>query len=528
VTTLSDAPSRKSGSDEDAQATIRRSPGLIAAFVVIGVAGVAFFSYSRSQMWLDEALTVNIARLPLSQLHVALKQDGAPPLYYLLLHFWTAVFGTGNVAARSISGVFMAGAVVAMWFAARRFAGTTAAWIAAALTLASPYAIRYATEARMYSLVMLLVASGIVAFLRAMEKPSTGRLAVVAVLVALFVYTQYWSFYLLAVVIGVLVGVAWRGQQKDAARRVLVAVAIGGLAFLPWVPTFLYQRAHTGTPWGSPVLPGIPIGYTMRDFAGGASGTAADRQEGWLLFFVLVPMLLLGVFARGVDKRRIEIDLHVPRETRVIAFIGSAGLVVALLLNYVAGGAFQSRYSAIVFPFFVLLVARGFTTLRDPRILGGVFGVAIVLGFMGGVRNVITQRTQAGEVAAVLRREAKPGDLVVYCPDQVGPSVHRLTPSGLDEVVYPSFAGPQRVDWVDYKKRLAAADPAAFAREALARAGSHTLWYVSAPGYTTHAGTCEGLSNDFAAARSRLQRTLSDNTIFEKPALQMFPAPTKG
>jgi mannosyltransferase len=527
VTTLSDAPSRKSGSEAETQTTIHRSPWLVAAFVVVGVVGIAFFSYSRSQLWLDEALTVNIARLPLSQLHEALKQDGAPPLYYLLLHFWTAVFGSGNVAARSISGVFMAGAVVPMWFAARRFAGVTGAWIAAALTLASPYAIRYATEARMYSLVMLLVASGIVAFQRALEKPTTGRLAVVAVLVALFVYTQYWSFYLLAVVVGVLVAVAWKGQHKHAARRVLAAVAIGGLAFLPWVPTFLYQRAHTGTPWGEPVLPGIPIGYTLRDFAGGASGTSADRQEGWLLFFVLLPMLLLGVFARGVDKQRIEVDLHVPRETRAIAFIGGAGLVVALSLNYLAGGAFQSRYSAIVFPFFILLVARGFTTLRDPRILGGVLSVAILLGFAGGVRNLVTQRTQAGEVASVLRREAKPGDLVVYCPDQVGPSVHRLTQSGLDQVVYPSFAGPERVDWVDYKKRLAAAHPAEFAREALARAGSHTLWYVSAPGYTTHPGTCEELSDEFAKARPRLQRTLSDNTIFEKPELQMFTASTK-
>src|SRR6185369_227558 len=110
---------------------------------------------------------------------------------------------------------------------ARRFAGVTGAWIAAALTLASPYAIRYATEARMYSLVMLLVASGIVAFQRALEKPSTGRLA----LVALLVYTQYWSFYLLVVVISVLVVVAWRGERRDAARKVLIAVAIGGLAF---------------------------------------------------------------------------------------------------------------------------------------------------------------------------------------------------------------------------------------------------------------------------------------------------------
>jgi hypothetical protein len=498
------------------------------AFVAIGCVGLVFFSYTRSALWLDEALTVNLARLPLSQLQGALKHDGAPPLYYVLLHFWTGVFGSGNVASRSMSGLFMAAAVVATWFAARRFLGTTGAWIAAVVMVANPYAIRYATEARMYSLEILIVASGIVVFQRAMDQPTPGRLALVSLLVALFIYTQYWSFYLLVVVVGLLVWTAWRGRQREAARRVLAAMVVGGLTFVPWLPTFLYQRAHTGTPWGTPVLPGIPFGYTLRDFAGGASGTAADRQEGWLLFFILLPMLILGVFARAMDERRIEIDLHIPRESRVIAFVGGVGLVVALSLNYLAGGAFQSRYSALVFPFFILLVARGFTTLRDTRILAGLLALTVLLGFAGGVRNLVTQRTQAGEVASVIRNEAKPGDLVVYCPDQIGPSVHRLVQPGLDEVVYPSFAGPERVDWVDYKKRLAAADPARFARSALARAGAHTLWYVSAPGYITHVGICEAISDHFASARPRVPRTLSDGKIFEEPELQMFPASTKG
>ncbi len=500
---------------------------MVGALVAIGCSGAVFFFYTRSALWLDEALTVNIARLPLSQLHGALKQDGAPPLYYLLLHFWTAVFGTGDVASRALSGGFMSAAVVATWFAARRFVGPSGAWLAAVVMVANPYAIRYATEARMYSLVIFLVATGITAFQRALERPTLDRLAVVAALVALVMYTQYWSFYLLVVVFGVVAFAAWRGERKDAARRLLLAMVIGALAFLPWVPTFLYQRAHTGTPWGEPTLPGIPFGYTLRDFAGGTSGTSADRQEGWVLLFLLLPMLMLGTFGRAIDERRVEIDLHVPREPRLFAFVGGVGLLVALTLNDVAGGAFQSRYSAIVFPFFVLLVARGFTMLRDTRILAAFLGVVVLFGFVGGVRNLSTQRTQAPEVAAVLRREAKPGDLVVYCPDQVGPAVHRLVQPGLDEVVYPSFAGPARVDWVDYKKKLAAANPAMFARDALARAGTHTLWYVSAPGYITHVGTCEALSDQFAAARARVQRSVSKDKIFEKPALQMFPAQNK-
>jgi mannosyltransferase len=339
VTALSDAPARDSELPSFDSARLH-------AVAIAGVVGVLllalfFFLYTRSEMWLDEALSVNVARLPLGDLHEALKHDGAPPLYYLLLHVWTGVFGTGNVAARSLSGLCMAGAVAATWFAARRFAGTTVAWTAVVIMALNPYSIRYATEARMYALELLLVACGTVALQRSLEAPTLGRLAVFAVLVGLLVYTQYWAFYLVLVVGMLLVWLAWRGSQRNAARRSLIALAVGVATFLPWVPTFLYQRAHTGTPWGTPVLPGIPLGYTLRDFAGGASGTTADRQEGWLLFFVAFALLLLGVFARVVDDRRLEVDLRTQPSARAIAFVFAGGLAVALSLNYLAGGAFQ-------------------------------------------------------------------------------------------------------------------------------------------------------------------------------------------
>jgi uncharacterized membrane protein len=524
VTTDSDAPARDADQPSPERGPYRTL--LIIGMIAVGVMALGFYLYTRSDMWLDEALSVNIAHLPLSDLHGALKQDGAPPLFYLALHLWMGAFGTGNVAARSLSGACMIGAVIATWFAARRFGGTRVAWIAAVLMAINPYAIRYATEARMYALEILLVSCGIVAFQRAIESSSIGRLAVFGVLVALFIYTQYWAFYLLVTLGVLLVWMAWRGEHQRAARRLLVATALGIATFLPWLPTFLYQRVHTGTPWGTPVLPGIPLGYTLRDFAGGASGTTADRQEGWLLFFVLFALMLLGVFAKSVDDRRIEIDVRTQPEARGMAFMLGVGLAVALSLNYVAGGAFQSRYSAIVFPFFVLLVARGASLLWDRRIFAGVMIAIVVLGVAGGVRNVTTQRTQAGEVARVLNAEAKPGDLIVYCPDQIGPSVSRLGPKGIEQAVYPSFRPPQLIDWVDYKARLKGVNIPAFADRTLTHLGNGTLWYVSAPGYITHVGTCEALSDAFAKHRQRIQRTSSNQRIFEEPALQEFRGPS--
>ena len=60
-------------------------------------------------------------------------------------------------------------------------------------------------------------------------------------------------------------------------------------------------------------------------------------------------------------------------------------------------------------------------------------------------------RTQAVQVAADLNAQAQPGDVVVYCPDQLGPAVDRLlTVPGVLQLTYPRMIGPARVDWVDY------------------------------------------------------------------------------
>jgi mannosyltransferase len=150
--------------------------------------------------------------------------------------------------------------------------------------------------------------------------------------------------------------------------------------------------------------------------------------------------------------------------------------------------------------------------------------VVLGLGFVGGGRNVGTNRTQAGQVASVLRADAKPGDVVVYCPDQLGPAVSRIAPPGLDQVTYPAFGSPKFVDWVDYTARLNRADPQVFAREALARAKGHTLWFVTSPGYITHPVACQTLSTLFATARARDIRVAADDRIFEHPGLQEFAA----
>jgi uncharacterized membrane protein len=178
-------------------------------------------------------------------------------------------FGTGNETVRALSGVIGVVALVPAWFAGRRLdrrreraglqgpGSRTIAWATVLLLAASPFAIRYSTETRMYALVMLLVFLGYLALARVLDRPSWPRLACLAVVTGLLLYTHYWSFALLAVVGAWVLFLAFRGEpeRQHAARRAFGALVVGALTFLPWLPTFRYQEVHTGTPWGPVVSP---------------------------------------------------------------------------------------------------------------------------------------------------------------------------------------------------------------------------------------------------------------------------------
>src|SRR5262245_49901873 len=134
-----EAPARVATPRDGEAKAARRLPTswVVAAVVAVLAAGVVMRFVTLSEMWLDEALTVNISRLPLRDIPDWLRHDGAPPLYYFMLHIWTDVFGTGNVAVRSLSGVISVATLVPMWFAGRRLAGRTGGWLAVVILTSS-------------------------------------------------------------------------------------------------------------------------------------------------------------------------------------------------------------------------------------------------------------------------------------------------------------------------------------------------------------------------------------------------------
>jgi len=62
-----------------------------------------FFAQS---LWRDEAFSYFLAKKNILEIIFLSAKDYNPPLYYILLHFWMKIFGSSEIALRSLSLVF--------------------------------------------------------------------------------------------------------------------------------------------------------------------------------------------------------------------------------------------------------------------------------------------------------------------------------------------------------------------------------------------------------------------------------------
>jgi hypothetical protein len=497
---------------------------LTASYLLIGaavVAGVALRAYTSSELWRDEALSVNIARLPVSDLVDALRRDGHPPAYYVLLHGWIDWFGDGNAAVRSLSTLCSVAALPLAWFAGRRLGGVRCGGAALVLLATSPFAIRYASEGRMYALVVLLVFAGWLLVRAALDRPSPLLLGGTVAVSGALLLTHYWAAYLVTATVLVLLVAARRSSNRRPLLLVAGAVAAGALLFLPWLSALVGQVGDTGTPWGVPSRPGALLASTVEGFGG-------EFGEAVVLGVALVVLVLLGLFARSSGTSSVELDLRTRPGVRGEVAVAGVTLAVAAVGSYLTDAAFAARYASVVFPLVLLAAAYGVTRLPAPPVRAAVLGGVALLGLAGGVHGASDSRTQAGQIAGAISAGAQPGDLVVYCPDQLGPAVSRLVDVDVESMTFPDGAGPERVNWIDYLRRADAVDLATFAQDAVSRAGPGGLWLVWSEDYRGLEGRCTGLDAALASLRGAPDIVVIPNGDWEHGWVHRFRATPTG
>jgi mannosyltransferase len=156
----------------------RRSTLLILAAITIVGGLLRVYQIDSQGLWLDEAFSIWIARQPLADMFSWMARiDQHPPLYYLLLHFWMRL-GQDAGTVRALSALAGVLNIPVLYLLGRRLAGRRVGLLAAAILAVSPFHVRFAQEARMYTWLNLNVSLATLALARLLADGRSTRLPI--------------------------------------------------------------------------------------------------------------------------------------------------------------------------------------------------------------------------------------------------------------------------------------------------------------------------------------------------------------
>jgi hypothetical protein len=410
---------------------------------LVALTGAVALLWARGRptwYWLDEGISVGISSHSMASIPALLRQDGSPPLYYLLLHVWMVAFGTSEVQTHLLSLILALATIPAALWAGWSLFGRRTGWTCAVLAAVSPYIAQQANETRMYSLVVLLSLVSTACFLHVFVYRHRRHLPAFAASLVLLCYSHNWGLFFgagvaVAVALCVALGTDRRGLLLDAALASVVVAVL----YAPWVPTLLSQLAHTGLPSApAPTLEGA-------------------REDLVRLIGGREVVVVLGLGA-GAPLFHM---LRRPWGRRGLAVMATATIaIVTIALAWIVSTrspVWVFRYLGVALPPVLVLGALGLG--RAGRL--GMAALALIAFLAAPVadRGPLDQKSNMRDLAMKVAPRLLPGDLVIAPTGEV-PLLAFYLPKGPR---FSTTSGPVRdarvADWRDATERLRDNDP---------------------------------------------------------------------
>lgn len=417
-------------------------------------------------IWYDEAYSLLLSERSPAQIWAITAGDVHPPLYYLILHYWTMVFGNSAFSARSLSTLADIGTLVLCIKLMSLIATRRAALIAGVLLVLLPISVRYSQEARMYALLGFWLMAATVALVCWSRQPHLKRYPVMYVLLMTSAfYTHYFAALCVLVHWVYWSGVGSGESASLPGRKWLAAnVAIVTL-YSPWLPHFIDQAwKMKGLEWIAPTTWEILPSFIAQCAA------MISASDGGLRGALIVSGLMIACCVVSLRYRRRD-----RRSTLLLIAYFFVPVITVFFLSW-AVPIFVPRYLVFAAAGLPLIVAVALDRLAEHRpVIAFLCLSAFITGEVHGLLNVYSQQdglngtfirkmARLDTLAEGIKRQAEAGDEIVvdgiywYLPF----SYYNST--GIQPRLYISssptggpngpldFGGwlliPQRLDWI--------------------------------------------------------------------------------
>ena len=481
------------------RATAVRRWGVFAIFLV--ALAVRLYGLTYHSLWFDEVMSTFWAAKPAGEIWrvgLSLAQDKHPPLYYLALHGWTALFGPGDVAVRSLGAIIGALAVLPVYGIGKTLGGVRAGAFAALLVALNPFLVWYSQEARMFMPATTFALVGMYGILRISDcgfrigSSGADRASLLvrnlqsAILLILgltaALYTYLFSAFLLPVA-GAWVLLGWwlTRREPGAGWRLglgLGALAVVGLLFLPLARSAWLVSGGESAPGRAFGDMGAALWRMLQVYALGW-----PRWPSQSMTAVTIGAVALAVMGCVVNSRQQIADgkscrsaTSIPHSAFRILPSGGLFLALWLVLPLLFGGLLlardrtvfaETRYFIFLVPALCLAWGRALAWLWSRQRAAGLILSALVFGVtlaaLPADWSPQNRREAWREAAAFVQSHAGPNDAILIQADYVHPAFERY------------FDGPQPI-FYPFTDRLS--DPMKVEGPLEGLAGYDTVWLV--------------------------------------------------
>jgi uncharacterized membrane protein len=399
--------------------------------LILFTAAIRLSGIQNQSLWFDEGWSAYAAARP--NLIAAFNADLTnPPLYYVLLNAHAALAGDSEFSLRLFS-LFMGLLTIPLAYQlGKRTAGESAGWYAALLVTLSAPLWWASQEARMYTLLAVLILIAALAWDRLLKRPARAAWLALIAAELLLLYAHN-TGVVAALWLNVVTGIAWIARRKlDRPHWCgwIVSQIIVGVIWLPYFVTrFLNLSEANAAVTSAPQITPALIGELWQSFL--SAPYALVNQAAGL---IALAALIGGVALLTLRRRALWLWLH--------GIILTAGLIAALI---VLSNNFHGRYLVMIAP--LLLAALGVGMARSPvwlRVIGVIAFAALFVVNRNYGQNPLYGHDDARGMAQYYADHLSADDTVLawsyadryelaYYWDRLGVAARRVTlPEGAD------------------------------------------------------------------------------------------------
>lgn len=373
---------------------------LVLPLILLAGGLLRFYQNTAVALWHDEAFSALFMRYPWSEMMYRIGLDVHPPLYYIILRFWTYLAGQSLLSLRLLSIIF---GVLTIWagylFIKTAFQNRLLAIVAALFLALNPFQIQYALEARMYTLGTFLILLSSYFLVRAQERKKFWIWYGLAIAAGL--YTHYYIVFSIAAQ-GLFVILHFlKTRQAKVFARAIGAYLLAAVLYLPWVPTLLAQIKRVEQSYWIPPMDQWSIPGTIWKMVFGGQGI----NRAVLAFSAVVAVGFIACYLKQIKN-----------SNKWLVFMGVTVPFLGAVLLSLKTNIYLDRYFVFASLFFAILIVQ--TLHQIPKVfwrwlLLGTLAVASIFAFFKNWSDLgIKNKPGMAGTAAYLNHNVRADDKI--------------------------------------------------------------------------------------------------------------------